>query len=258
MTKIESEIGLEGRIMPLKAGVVQFSPKYGRVVDNWARLADLVTEGAHQGAQLLVLPEMAWTGYLWPDDPTLRPWAEIAGAGPGQQHMAALATQHNLWLAFGFPEADGPRLYNSQTMATPDGRVLAPYRKTHLFEADFWWARPGDTGFRQWDSPWGPIGSGICMDLNYPDLVDFHARQGSAVLAFSTNWLDQDEDVIPYWETKLAGVDGGNFGGPALFANRGGEEYGVRFRGQSALFWGGRCVASLPGTDDGVLVRDFP
>lgn len=160
-------------------------------------------------------------------------------------------------MVFGFPERSPEGLFNSQGMVAPDGRIRPVYRKTHLFEADEWWTVPGNTGYRQWDSPWGRIGSGICMDLNYPDLADWHRRSGTAILAFSTNWLDQDFDVLPYWEEKLLGTEGG-FTGLALFANRGGAEFGVPFRGQSAIFLGGRCVAALPGKDDGVLVVEVP
>jgi predicted amidohydrolase len=139
----------------------------------------------------------------------------------------------------------------------PDGILRPTYRKTHLFEADPWWAEPGNTGFLQWESPWGSVGSGICMDLNYPDLVEFHRDAGTTILAFSTNWLDQDADVIPYWEDRLAGIEGRGFEGTALFANRGGAEFGVRYRGQSAIFRQGRVVASLSGKGDGVLVTDL-
>ena len=242
--------------MTLKAGVVQFSPLYGRVVDNLDRLELLVAQGVAQGAQLLVLPEMAWTGYLWPDAAAVLPVAEPAGRGRGQERMAAWAGRWGVSLAFGFPEV-GVGLFNSQGYATPDGVPHPVYRKTHLFEADEWWAAAGDSGYRQWPSPWGPIGSGICMDLNYPDLADYHGACGTRILAFSTNWLDQDFDVIPYWEERLTG-SGPGYSGAALFANRGGAEFGVAFRGQSAIFVGGRCVASLPGTDDGVLVVEVP
>lgn len=239
--------------MPLKAGVVQFSPLYGRVVDNWVRLEELVTEGAAQGAGLLVLPEMTWTGYLWPNAEAVAPYAEEGGSGPGQARMEALARRLGIWLVYGFPERGADRLFNSQAVATSGG-PLPVYRKTHLFDADTWWATPGDTGYLQWASPWGPVGSGICMDLNFPDLVDFHTVRESRFLAFSTNWLDQDFNVIPYWESCLAGTEGRGFAGWALFANRGGAEFGVAYRGQSSVFHKGRCVASLPGKDDGVLV----
>jgi len=96
------------------------------------------------------------------------------------------------------------------------------------------------------------------MDLNYPDLADHHSRSGTEVLVFSTNWLDQDFDVVPYWEEKLGGADGSGFQGLALFANRGGEEFGLAYRGQSSVFWEGRCVATLPGKEDGVLVVEVP
>jgi hypothetical protein len=70
--------------------------------------------------------------------------------------------------------------------------------------------------------------------------------------------LDQDFDVVPYWLDRLKGSDGSGFRGPALFANRGGEEFGVAFRGQSSIFLDGTCLATLEGKDDGVLVVDLP
>jgi len=195
---------------------------------------------------------MSWTGYLWPDAATIRPWTETAGSGPGQDRMAHLAQRYGVWIVYGFAERDGNRLFNAQGLAAPDGRPRPVYRKTHLFEADPWWAEAGDTGYLQWDSPWGRLGSGICMDLNYPDLAQWHQAAGTDILVFSTNWLDQGEDVLSYWEDHLA-----PFTGAALFANRGGEEFGVPFRGQSAVFVGGRCRASLPDRQDGLLLVDL-
>jgi len=240
--------------MPLKAGVVQFSPLYGRVRDNLDRLEALVKSAADQGAQLIVLPEMAWTGYLWADPASIRPYSEEAGGGPGQEQMTLWARRWKLSMAFGFPERAADGLYNSQGFVDAEGNPGPVYRKTHLFEADEWWARPGNSGYRQWATPWGEVGSGICMDLNYPDLPDFHASAGTEILAFSTNWLDQDFDVIPYWLKQLKGTNGVGFQGTVLFANRGGAEFGVAFRGQSSVVTGGRLVATLKGTDDGVLV----
>lgn len=255
---MKAKFGKEGGIIPSKAGVVQFSPVYGRTAVNLARLETLVAEAVHQGVGLLVLPEMAWTGYLWPKPEEIRPLAEVSGDGPSQDRVRGWALRWGLTLVFGFPEAAGSRLYNSQGCVGPDGRFLPVYRKTHLFDADPWWAEPGDTGYRQWDSPWGKLGSGICMDLNYPDLVEHHVATGTSVLAFSTNWLDEGTNVVPYWEQRLAGTEGRRFQGTALFANRGGEEFGVAYRGQSTIFHDGRVVATLPGKDDGVLVVDLP
>jgi protein N-terminal amidase len=248
----------KGGKMSLKAGVVQFSPMYGRVTDNLDRLERLVEEGVRCGAQLLVLPEMAWTGYLWPHPGAVQPYAETAGSGTAQERIGEWSRRWNIRLVYGFPEIAGTRYFNSQGLASPDGALHLVYRKTHLFEADQWWADPGDTGYLQWPSPWGPIGSGICMDLNFPDLPDYHRKAGTAILAFSTNWLDQDFDVVPYWREQLAGSDGVGFQGLALFSNRGGEENGVAFRGQSSIFFRGRCLSRLPGKDDGILVAEVP
>jgi len=180
--------------------------------------------------------------------------AEEAGRGPGQDALQNLARRLGIALVYGFPERDGEALYNSQGLATPEGVPQRVYRKTHLFDADTWWSQPGNTGYLQWEWRHLRLGSGVCMDLNFPDLVEFHVAGATEVLAFSTNWLDQEFDVVPYWEASLATPS--PFEGWALFANRGGSEFGVGFRGQSAVFHRGRCVASL-GHDDGVLVVDL-
>jgi len=242
--------------MSLKAGVVQFSPLYGRVGENLGRLELLVEDSVRRGAKVLVLPEMAWTGYLWPDAPSVRPWAETAGSGPGQDTMRDWSLRWDLTLIYGFPEWAGGDLFNSQGIASPDGAVNPVYRKTHLFDADHWWAQPGDTGYLQWSSPWGPIGSGVCMDLNYPDLADHHRRMGTSILAFSTNWIDEGFDVVPYWLNQLGGSDRAGYQGLALFADRGGQEFGVNYRGQSSIFQRGQCLATLPGKEDGVLIME--
>ena len=242
--------------MPLKAGVVQFSPLYGRVVENLDNLERWVQQGAEQGAKLLVLPEMAWTGYLWPNAAALGPFAEEAGFGPGQSRLQAWARRFDLTLVCGFPERCGTAFFNSQTIVTPEGTLGPVYRKQHLFEADTWWAEAGTDPYLQWAWKGFTVGSGICMDLNDPDLVQYHASQKTSVLAFSTNWLDEEFNVIPYWEERLHGAEA-PYEGYALFANRGGQEWGVSFRGQSAIFENGRCLASLSGKDDGVLVAEL-
>ena len=210
--------------MPLKAGVVQFSPLYGQVEQNLQRLETLVHAGVEQGAEILVLPEMAWTGYLWPSQHHVDHVAEVAGLGPGQDRLRAWARLYQVALVAGYPEREGELYFNSQTLVAPSGEIAVPYRKRHLFQADTWWASEGGASFRQWCWNSVSVGSGICMDLNYPDLVGFHAQNGTAILAFSTNWIDEGFDVIPYWEDRLSGAgETPPFRGLALFADRGGE-----------------------------------
>ena len=95
------------------------------------------------------------------------------------------------------------------------------------------------------------------MDLNYPDLAQYHRLNGTALLAFSTNWVDEGADIHPYWLDCLSGTGSDGYTGPALMADRGSSEYGIGFRGQSAVLCRNEVVAALPGTDDGVLVVDL-
>ncbi|GEC09557.1 hypothetical protein SSP24_72120 [Streptomyces spinoverrucosus] len=52
---------------------------------------------------------------------------------PAAHHVARIAAEHHLAIAYGYPERDGSALYNSVQLIGPDGTPLANYRKTHLF-----------------------------------------------------------------------------------------------------------------------------
>jgi predicted amidohydrolase len=101
--------------------------------------------------------------------------------------------------------------------------------------------------------PWGKLGLGICMDLNYRDFVEFHIAQETDIVLFSTNWIDQGFLVQPYWFSRWEG-----FPGLVLTANRGGEEFGLGFSGYSAVFKNGALLGQLPHREEGILVLEIP
>ncbi len=55
----------------------------------------------------------------------------------------------------------------------PDGTVLGVYRKTHIPDGpgytEKFYFKPGDTGFKVWETRYGTIGVGICWDQWYPE-----------------------------------------------------------------------------------------
>lgn len=130
-----------------------------------------------RGARLVVLPEMFLCLGRAP--------AIVAAAqsipGPVTERLAALAAQHKLVLVAGsIPERSSTpgKVFNTSTVFGTDGRLLATYRKLHLFDVSIpgavdvcesSWSEPGD-GVVAVDTPCGRLGLAICYDLRFPEL----------------------------------------------------------------------------------------
>src|SRR5262245_25217237 len=87
-------------------------------------------EAAEHGAQLIVFPECALTGYCFDSKEEAWPHAE-AVPGPATAALAAECRQLGVWAVFGLLERAGLDLFNTCALIGPAGFV-AGYRKLHL------------------------------------------------------------------------------------------------------------------------------
>lgn len=168
----------------LSAAVVQLSSQ-DDVSANLRRVSALVAEAGRAGAELVALPEnFAFMG----EEAQKRAIAEDVerGDGPIVTALASAAREANVWLvAGGMPEASGDadRPFNTSLLVSPDGRIVARYRKVHLFDVDL----PDGTKLlessatRAGDEPVATtiraraghdvgLGMTICYDLRFPEL----------------------------------------------------------------------------------------
>ena len=260
----------------MKLAAVQFKPGKGDAAAALEALALLVERAAVSGAQLVVCPEMATTGYLFPDAAAVRPLAESA-VGPGFQRLAEIARRHGCYIVCGYAEcapgepagaADAgaraapvgtERLYNSARLIGPHGELLANYRKRLLFPADTTWAAPGELPYPVLLTPFGSLTAGICMDLNDDRFTDFLQKVQARVIAFCTNWVDEALDVRPYWRYRLSGVRS-----YFVAANTYGGETApghspVQFCGSSTILGpDGRTLARAAQSGDAVILAELP
>lgn len=234
----------------MKLAAVQYRPPKGEPERARPELRALVDEAGGLGAELIVAPEMATTGYVWASEDEIRPYCEPA-RGPTFQALSPVAARHGAWVVAGFPEEADDGLYNSALVIAPDGALAACYRKVLLYSADRPWARPGRrryvmrTGF-------GLMAPAICMDMNDDGLILALHRLGVEVLAFCTNWVEEGLDVHAYWRARLAG-----WRGVLVAADTWGEDRGTRFAGRSVILGpGGKALAELGPEGDGVLVAE--
>lgn len=158
--------------------------------DNLATCATLAAEAAARGAGLLALPECF--SFMGEKDRDVLDVAEPLD-GPRLAQYRALAQTHGLWLSLGgFQERgpDGDHIYNTHVIIDDSGRIVAHYRKVHLFDVDIPGGpkllesngtAPGDT-LVACASPVGRLGLSICYDLRFPAHFASLADAGAEVL----------------------------------------------------------------------------
>lgn len=218
-----------------RVAAIQFDPGHGEKERNLRCLSELSCEAAENGARLIVLPEMATTGYCWYDRSEVAPFVESI-PGPTTDRFSRIASAFHCYIAVGLPEVDPSTniYYNSLAFIGPRG-VIGAYRKTHANIAEPRWARDGDAGFPVWETEIGNIAGLVCMDFCYFEPARIAALEGCDVIAFAAGWLDI-KAPSPLWIS--AAFENGVY---VVAADTWGRERGLQFSG-------GTCILNPDGT----------
>ena len=238
----------------LFVAAIQFQPLRGESQKNRNKLLFLLQQAIASGAELIVLPEMCTSGYIFHDRETILPLCEPRD-GPSVKLFQREATRAGVTICFGWPELDpeSSKLFNSAAICFPDGQTVF-YRKKLLYDADVPWATPGDTPYPTWNSRNGlKCTLGICMDLNDDEFIEHLIKEEIRVLAFPTNWLDQDFKVWNYWAYRLDGTKA-----CLVAANRYGKEDDTPFCGDSAVLDGRTLLGWTEDKADLVVTALIP
>jgi N-carbamoylputrescine amidase len=236
----------------LTVAAVQMAMVDGDVAANVATATRLVREAAKRGARLILVPELFEDRYFCEDQRAehLSKARPLAGH-PTVEHFAALARELKVVLPVSFYERSGNELFNSCAIVDADGSILGVYRKSHIPDgpgySEKYYFRPGDTGFRVWDTAVGRIGVGICWDQWFPEVARAFALAGAEVILYPTaigsEPTEPDWDSAPHWQRVMQGHAGANLI-PVVAANRFGVEVGSRF---TLEFYGSSFIAGPTG-----------
>jgi 5-aminopentanamidase len=166
---------------------VQLAPQLLDLPANHALTVAAIRDAVRAGADVVVLPELATSGYVFASAD------EAAAVAIGPEHAlladwAAEAARGDAVVVGGFCErGDDGRLHNSAAIVDGSG-VLGVYRKTHLWDREKLVFAPGDTPPRVYDTRAGRIGVLVCYDLEFPELTRLLALEGAELIAVPTNW----------------------------------------------------------------------
>jgi deaminated glutathione amidase len=190
----------------LVAAAVQMTST-DNVADNLARAERLISQAARQGAALVALPENF--AYLRSEAEAI----EYRQSRDGElvEWMKKLASRLDIYLLAGsFPEMkDDSKVYNTSLLFSPTGRLLAEYRKIHLFDATLTdgtvltesrFVEPGDKIVTA-EINGHKAGLTICYDLRFSELYRHLAKLGSEIIFVPSAFtLQTGRD---HWETLL-------------------------------------------------------
>ncbi len=230
-----------------RVAAIQYEPTLGEKEKNMRDLLRLVEEAARHDARLIVLPEMATTGYCWASRAEIAPYVEPI-PGPTTERFQQLAARYNSYIAVSLPEVDPTTqvYYNSMALLGPDG-LVGTYRKVHSWMAEPRWARDGDLGFPVWETPLGRLSGVMCTDINYCESTRLSALHGADVLLFPTN---QYATKCPdSWWMARAFENGVYF----IAANRYGMERGLQFSGGSSILNPDGSIQSYLDSGEGIV-----
>jgi len=248
MTVQEEGLGFPDLVV---AGV-QMEPHVGRTAANVARSVQLIEQAAAQGASLVVLPELANSGYVFASRAEAFALAEPVPDGPSTQAWADAARRCNVHVIAGIAEREADRLYNAAVVLGPRG-WLGTYRKLHLWGDEHLFFEPGNKGLPVFHTELGRLGVMICYDGWFPEAYRLLAMQGVDIVCMPTNWVPMPQQPAdrPAMATTLAMASAHSNGMNIVCANRTGTERGQPFVGQSVIVGAQGWPLAGPASHDG-------
>lgn len=211
-------------------------PHIGNKADNVARSITAIEDAANRGAVLVVLPELANSGYVFSSREEAFSLAEQVPHGPSTDAWIEVAQRKNVYVVAGIAERDCDRLYNASVVIGPNG-FLGKYRKLHLWADEHLYFEKGDLGLPVFHTPIGRIAVAICYDCWFPEVFRILAAKGADIVCVPTNWVPmpgQKADQLAM-ANMLAIAAAHSNGLNLICANRVGTERGQPFIGQSLI-----------------------
>lgn len=221
--------------MDFTAVLAQIKPKLGCVADNLTTIKGEIVKARKAGADLIVFPELALSGYFLKD---LVPEAALRIDSPEIQQLIELS--RSISIAIGFVEETNDYHFFNSALYLEDGAIRHLHRKVYLptyglFDEQRYLARGGS--FRAFDTKLGRFGILICEDMWHLSASYILAMDGATTLiclsSSPARGIEGDSlGSASAWQ-KLVSTTAMFLNCRVLYSNRVGFEDGVNFWGGS-------------------------
>ena len=228
---------------------IQMNPKITRKGENLDKILLETKVAAQNGADLIVFPECAITGYVFSSREEAMPFTETI-PGDSTDRLAAYCRELGVHVVAGLLEKDVDRCYNAAVLVGPGG-LVGKYRKNHLpFLGIDRFIDAGDKPFQVHKTPIGNIGIHICYDCNFPESARVMALLGADIIALPTNWPEGREKVVDYVVNARAYENRIHL----VAVDRVGDERGTRFLGRSKIISASGNTLAEAGSSKGETI----
>jgi len=248
-----------GKESPVKVACLQFEPIFGHVEDNVSKSLELINEAADNGAQVLVLPELCNTGYVFNSRKEAYSLAEYVPNGPSTEAWMKVAKERGLYIAAGLTEREGIDLFNSSVLVGPDG-YIGTHRKLTLWNEEKLFFEPGNLGNQVFHTEIGRLSMMICYDMWFPEQWRNCAVGGADIVLVPTAWVTFDglPNDVKNFGVYLGMAAAHSNGFFIAAADRIGTERGCPFPGRSIIIGNNGCPIVGPmGEEEGIIYADI-
>lgn len=232
-----------------RIAVGQMQPKILDKHENILRTKEILDKALEEDVEVLVLPELANSGYAFHSNLEVR---LIADEIPDGEYCRILAewSENSRMIVAGLCESDGKHVYNS-AVVFGNGEYITTYKKINLFNRELDWFEPGQTEPPVFTFAGNRYGVMICFDWAFPEIARILALKGAQIILHPANL------VLPYCQNAMVTrcIENRVF---AATANRIGEERGLNFSGMSQIVNpSGEVIVRIPDGEIGLRYVDI-
>jgi len=220
---------MSAKTSAFRVGFCQFRPRFG---EPEANLAGVLRRIRGVEADLIVLPELPFTGYFFRDRAEAMRLSEAPRKSRIIEALVETCRKTGFHLVTGFAEREGDRCFNASLLLGPRG-ILQTYRKIQLFNKEKSWFEPGNLPLKVRRVGGARVGMMICFDWAFPEIARSLALQGAEVLCHPSNVVLPEHCQLGM---RVRSLENAVF---AVTANRCGEDRRpqgtLRFTGRSQI-----------------------
>ena len=237
----------------MRLAALQMQAVSGDVEANLARIDSAAAEAAAKGAELLVAPELAVSGYGAGE--TIAASSELTD-GRIVRGLKASASEHRIAIIAGFAEHAEGAVWNSAILVGV-GNSPVVYRKSHLYgDYERGLFRPGPPAAVTFELAGLKVGMLICYDVEFPENLRRLARAGCDLVVVPTalpagdhaEFIARQMIAVRAFENQLFVAYANHCGADALFS----------YAGLSAIAApDGSLLAAARETGETLLVADI-
>ncbi len=198
-------------------------------LENQKVTFELCVEALQSGCELLVIPELFSSGYLFPSFLDALQFAETS-TGPTFYRIFELAKNYLATIVYGYVEYDQKtkRLHNSAAVVNQNG-LVTNYRKLMTYVSDTIWATDGDQMPPIFQVNGVDATVMICADAEFPELSAQRNNFDPSIICLPTAWVDENCPSMTWWARVR---ESSSF---MIAADLAGVEHGVQFSGGTSI-----------------------